>query len=390
MIITIVPSHNQSKHIEKIVRGYENQTVLPDLLLFVFDRCSDDSISIISSIKTKLNLKWVIKESGENFSAGMTRDFGVEYIKENFPEYEMIVFTDGDCVPSEKLIEKHLENIRKTNRSIVSCGMRYMETIDGVWKDDERMNEKWVNDYSFTNRNGRLILSREFCLNNLFTYSCNLAFNKNAIDLCSDINLKLNNVSRVFSPMFDGSWGGEDDFISHCLFRTGNWIVLTDKECFVNHYYHKESPKNIEKKNYLVQEQSRKLERTILNNIIEGPIQKCFQALRINFGNDIKNNIKNTYKIENLNQEILVYLDYIVEKYGKLEIPLKYMFTNNIKWISQESSLNSPDFYLSDFKQFSGYLKFYLNNDFIEFEDDIENFKLLDRKKACPTCNLDK
>lgn len=387
MNIVIVPSHNQEQHIEKIIRGYENQTIIPDLLLFVFDRCSDNSLEVIQSISTTLNLKWIVKETGENFSAGLTRDFGIDFIKENY-DYSMIVFTDGDCVPSEKLIEKHLENINQTNQSIVSCGLRKLETQDGSWKDDERLNPNWVNGYSFTDRNGRLILSKEFCLNNLFTYSCNLAFNKNAIELCRNINKNINGIERVFSPVFDGSWGGEDDFISHCLFRTGNWICLTDKECFVNHFYHEESFKNIEKKNRLVQEQSFELEYFIKNGLIEGPIQNCYKSFHINFGNDIKNNIINTYKIEGLNQDLIIFLEYIIEKYGKDEIPLKYMFTNNIKEVKEETELKGKDFSLNEVKQFSGYLKFYLKDDHIEFVDDISEFKLLKPKSDCPHCKL--
>ena len=93
MKIVIIPSHNQSKNIERIVSGYENQTLKPDLVLFVLDRCSDNSLEILENINTELNLKWLVKETGENFSAGLTRDFGVEWVLENYPEYEMILFT---------------------------------------------------------------------------------------------------------------------------------------------------------------------------------------------------------------------------------------------------------------------------------------------------------
>ena len=51
-------------------------------------------------------MRWIEKNVGENFSAGLTRDFGVNYVLENYPNYEMILFTDGDCVPSERVIEK--------------------------------------------------------------------------------------------------------------------------------------------------------------------------------------------------------------------------------------------------------------------------------------------
>ena len=111
MKIVIIPSHNQSKHIYDIISGYENQTIVPDLILFVFDRCSDDSIDLIKCIKSNLRIEYIEKFDGDNFSAGMTRDYGIDYVQKNYPEYEMIVFTDGDCIPSKRLVEIHLETL---------------------------------------------------------------------------------------------------------------------------------------------------------------------------------------------------------------------------------------------------------------------------------------
>lgn len=241
MICVIVPSHNQGKYIHSIIQGYENQTKVPDLVLFVFDRCTDDSISTFCSTKSTLNIRYVEKTKGENFSAGMTRDCGVDYLNKFFPDYTTIIFTDGDCVPSPRLVELHVDNTEQSELPIVSCGKRLSETIDGGFVEDVRNLDTGFKKAGFTNTNGRVVLSRRYALESIYTFSCNFAFNKKAIQICKYINLKISNSNRVFNPEFDGKWGGEDNFISNCLFRTGGLILLCSQDCFVEHFYHPEN-----------------------------------------------------------------------------------------------------------------------------------------------------
>lgn len=390
MKIVIVPTHNQAKNIKRIVEGYENQTILPDLLLFVLDRCEDNSLEIISEIRTFLNLKWIVKETGENFSAGLTRDFGVNYVLENYPEYEMILFTDGDCVPTEKVIEKHLENLRQSDRSVVSCGMRKMEDVSGNLLEDERLDPSWINGFSFTDKNGRVLLGNRFTLLDIFTYSCNFAFNKNAIELCREVNEKLSNEKRVFNNLFDGKWGGEDNLISHILFRTGNWILMCDKESWVEHIYHEEYPKqDLDKRKMLVLNLSKKLEILILQGRVSGPVQKIYKNDYISFGPfDLNNDIKNTNYVEGLGQDLNLVLENVCEKYNYDKTVLKYFFTTNVRTVFSKGS--SPNnFSLSYYKQLSGYLKFYLRNDEIIFENDVDKFiRLEGTNKSCSYCSL--
>lgn len=389
MNIVIVPSHNQSKNIEKIIRGYENQTIRPDMLLFVLDRCSDDSYDVISSITTTLNLQWLVKMTGENFSAGMTRDYGLNYVKDL--DYNMILFTDGDCIPSELVIEKHLENVKQSNKAIVSCGMRKMEDVDGNLIQDERLDKQWINDYTFTERSGRILTCNRFTLFDIFTYSCNFAFNKSAIELCKNVNKKLTNDDRVFNSLFDGKWGGEDNLISHIMYRTGNWILMCDNKSWVSHIYHEEYPKlDLDKRKMLVLNLSRKLSVLILKGEIDGPIQKVYKKYVINFGNvDLYNDIRNCNYISGLNSQLENIIDYVCEKYNILKLPLKYFLTNNVK-VEYENNGSCDEFSLSYYKELSGYLKFYLNKDDIEFVDDVKNFSPLSNsnKKGCSYCSL--
>lgn len=382
MKIVIIPSHNQVKHIPEIIQNYEKQTLLPDLLLFVLDRCKDNSEEILRSTVCKLRIEYITKETGENFSAGLTRDFGVEYIQKNYPEYEMIVFTDGDCIPSNKLIELHYENIKQSNKSIVSCGMRNKQKESGEWEIDERLSPLWINEFSFNDKNSRLIVSNQLTLDNIFTYSCNFAFNKNAIELCQNINVLLSNSKRVFNPEFDGSWGGEDSFVSHCLYRTGNYILLTTKDCYVDHFWHIESSKIDKNKKLTLQKTlSKKLERLILNNKIDAPIQTVKKAYHISFGPcDTNNEIKNCSDVSGLDSNISFYIDHICEKYSleRLKNVFRYFLTNNIRTdICESSIVRVSDYDIYYCKQLLGYMKFYLVDDVIEFVDDVDKFKLI-------------
>ena len=379
MKIVIIPSHNQSENIEKIIRAYENQTVLPDLVLFVLDRCSDNSLDVLENVSTSLVLKWIVKDFGENFSAGMTRDFGITYVEENFPNYSMIIFTDGDCVPSKELVNLHFANC-KSRTPTVSCGRRVMQNIFKEWEEDERLCKNWINEFTFGDTNGRLLVSNALTLDNIFTYSCNLAFNKLSIELCKNVNSCLESPGRVFHKSFDGSWGGEDNFISHILYRTGNHILMTSNDCYVKHYWHpEESKKDVTKKRLICQKLSRKLEDLILNGMIEGPIQNIVKRRYVFFGNgDEKNDLKNLDYVEGIDCRISNIIENVCEKLDikKYEQILKYFLVKNSRTTySENGKYDITDSDIIYYKEFLGYMKFYLKDDEIVFEDDLEKFK---------------
>lgn len=365
MICVIVPSHNQSQYIERIIKGYEEQYTKPDIVLFVFDRCADNSVEKIKTIVTDLDVRYLEKSFGDNFSAGMTRDYGVDYINYNF-NYEMIVFTDGDCVPSKHLIKDHLENIIQTNKAIVSCGKRYCETVDGEWEDDERNIGKWVNGFGF-GRNGRIVLSNKLTIDNILTYSCNLAFNHKAIQLCKHINREISDCDRVFNKEFDGSWGGEDNFISHCLYLTNNWIVLASNKCFVNHYYHKEEKKDVEYKNSIVKKLSNKLKDKIVWGLIEGEVTKVY-----------KNTLDKPFDIDLRHYAYSEPFDLDIDhNYNKPLFDACVNLTYNRVILFdgyKDIKINYKEKELEEIIEYLNYVKLYLRNDTIKYVNDKDKF----------------
>lgn len=388
--IVIVPSHNQADNISKIIKGYEKQTIIPDLILFVFDRCSDTSRQEFLKQRTKLNIKCLIKTEGTNFSAGMTRDFGIDYVGKNFPEYKNIIFTDGDCVPSENLVQLHIDCLSQSTIPAVSCGRRIMVDQTSVESEDERIDNSWGNQYSFTDRNARLLVSNRVTLDSIFTYSCNLAFNKSAIELCKRINSLISNSNRVFNPEFDGSWGGEDNFISDCLFRTGNNILLTSKDCYVKHIWHEESNRTgLEIKKQILKRLSNTLKHLIIVGDISGDCT-IFEKNRnisvpLGFFQQEANNLKRIQKGELEIDNILKKIKFPINHIDNILFS-KYILSRNR--VIVEATENNPKKQddsqvinkLFDFLTFS---KFYLVNDNVEYfeepytERQINNISIL-------------
>lgn len=349
----------------------------PDVLLFVFDRCADNSVEIISNIVTDLQVTYVVKTIGENFSAGMTRDYGLDALdkSEEFNSYDVVLFTDGDCIPSEDLIKHHLDNLSRTDKHSVSCGPRTMQDEFGNDKLDERFD--WADGCGFTNRNARLIVSKKLTVDSILTYSCNLAFNKAAIDICRQINKELSNSARVFNPEFDGSWGGEDNFISHCIFKTNGNILLTCKDAVVYHPYHVESDKkNVNEKTIILRELTRRLTNVIDDRTICGEISEIEQFRPISYSGftDIIKNIKTITKV---NLPTTDAIDPVV---------FDYMMARNTKYVISKnpsaSTRTLPNHILIYQVLQCSYMKYYLEpDDTIIFVDDLKDMKLKDNSR---------
>lgn len=387
----IVPSHNQAEHIHSIIDAYDKQTVPPDAVVFVFDRCLDNSMELVKKMFPK-NTKVFFTTTNDaiGFSAGKTRDVGIEFVERNFPEYETILFTDGDCIPSQKLIQIHKECLSQSNKAAVSCGRRVMKDMNGMIVEDERITASWINGYSFTNTNARLMVSKKVTLDAIFTYSCNLAFNRKAIELCKQINKTISNVSRVFNPEFDGSWGGEDNFISDCLFRTGNDILLTSLEGFVVHQYHTPAQrKDLHLKLKILRNLSQRLKTLILGFAIEGPVTEFEKVRNLSLMEEEWSNIFSTISVSD---DILKIVNVINPT--EYRDQLIGMFSRNVDFLPATDSRVKPnrisDVVIEKLKDLSAFTKVYLVNgaavvesDFSEYQFKIEKS---DSASLCRSC----
>jgi len=247
-MICLIPTHNQSSYILDIVEGFESQIIKPSMIFFILDRCTDNSLDIIKSIKSSIPIDYVEKKTGKNFSAGNTRNFGFSVYKSRYGIPDKVLFMDGDCIPNRYVISEHIENLNRIDAPSVSCGRRKAYDKNGIDVGDRRdtdynnlMNEKDTRDVIFSNRNGKLLHSLIYHKDFVATHSCNLSMNKKAIDLCININNRISTTKedQIFNSRFDGTWGYEDNFIGLLLFVTNGYIFSCSNKSFVEHKYHK-------------------------------------------------------------------------------------------------------------------------------------------------------
>lgn len=244
-MVCLISSHNQSKYILNIISSLEKQSILPKLIYFVFDRCEDNSIEIINKYDGKLLVDYCIKTTGKLFEAGLTRDYGFNECLKKYPNYKNFLFLDGDCIPNELVIEEHMENLNRIDKSVVSCGRRIQYDVndndcgDLRDKSSDSYFGKNIPNVIFNERNGKLLFSQIYHDLFIVTHSCNLAMNLKSINLCKSINKMLCGEERIFNNKFDGSWGCEDNFIGQSLFATNGFIFACSNKSFVEHKWHK-------------------------------------------------------------------------------------------------------------------------------------------------------
>lgn len=258
-MIVIIPIHNQSKNIGIMLNAYMAQSVSPDFIIMVCDRCTDNSAIVANSFRDRLSKAGIglhIIDTADydvaGFGAGRTRDVGIKFALSE----EMsgpFLFSDGDCIPSTELVAHHKEQLTSSLPRI-TCGLRY-ETIpydenpifelmpDNVLgmrvQDDLRVSADWCRNMVFGSLSDRLVLNPVVFERSWICWSCNLGMNIEAIRACMMVNGILDgDEGRVFNSSFDGRWGGEDGFVGLTMFRLGNEVVALSRRSHVTHIWH--------------------------------------------------------------------------------------------------------------------------------------------------------
>jgi hypothetical protein len=266
-MIVIIPIHNQAKNLYPVLTAYVKQTIAPKAIVLVCDRCADESAQIaatfIAAFKTigcDLHVTDTADSSMHGFGAGRTRDVGIHYALANNLNGPFL-FSDGDCIPSPSLVERHALQLA-VEQPRITCGLRYETLPEGQtpdfpllgWKtlgldvqDDLRLNASWCKHLVFGSCFDRLVLNPLVFERSWICWSCNLGMNLAAIDVCRRVNGILDgDENRVFNSSFDGRWGGEDGFVGLTMFRTGNEVVALDRKSYVTHIWHKRNHTNQE------------------------------------------------------------------------------------------------------------------------------------------------
>lgn len=234
----VILIHDQEANLPRLIASYKAQVIQPDLYVFVLDRCRDNSKSILTEYAKMQHIKIVEVERESDFQAGYNRDIGLNAAEKEYPDCD-VMFFDGDCILTPNVVASHLEIIQcNPDYPTIAVGRRICESESTTIEEDHRIKAFHVTKKVFTYGMHRLVVARELANARMLTWSCNFAFNRHAIDLCKHVNFELNRESRVFNPIFDGRWGGEDDFIGLTTVHFGIAVVSVNPEHYVQHIWH--------------------------------------------------------------------------------------------------------------------------------------------------------
>lgn len=218
------------------------QTILPDAIVFVFDRVDIPDMTEynnngynVYSVRSDPDPTIPKYRSGEIY-AGHTRNTGITFIENKIPDYDAILFIDGDCIPQPELIDSH-RYICSSDIPILSCGKR--RESDHGWHD---RREKFGRLHSIgIFRRDIIINDLSLLKDGLIVWSCNIAMNRKCITLIKQFNDTYFGKSEVFNSHFNGGWGGEDSFLGIMAHAARVFIHVISRGA-VEHIYHPPTP----------------------------------------------------------------------------------------------------------------------------------------------------
>lgn len=171
----------------------------------------------------------------QGFNAGANRDIGIAEARRRFPGCAVLLL-DGDCIPGPTWAESHRAACGGL-RPTIACGARN----EGTVADPRTRPLTWQGTTyppSFV-PGGRSDCSLEEIVAHRATWTCNLSINAAALDRLEVAGHHVHGLPRIFSPMFDGLWGGEDTGLGILAYHVGCRIVTIDPAAsYVTHVPH--------------------------------------------------------------------------------------------------------------------------------------------------------
>jgi Glycosyl transferase family 2 len=268
----VIPVNNQAAAIGQVVAGLARQTLVPDRVVFVFDRCVDDSRQVVERAAAGLPRRVQVDlldsgEHGEGFLAGRVRDTGLAHCSRDGDGLSILL--DGDSVPTPRLVETHVTVLRRTEMPAASCGLMLRGgSADGAHGTDGRS--------MYFGTRIRQVLFPGLIRSSFATRTCNLGLNQAALDMLRRVNRLLSGESRVFNPEFDSAWGVEDDFLGTVLFKIGGELFFLGQHGHSVHVDHppRSTARTVGRQFQVQAKLTERLEALILTGQVPGEVTR--------------------------------------------------------------------------------------------------------------------
>lgn len=235
MIAVVVLFKDQAKYMQGIERAILAQTHAPDHVVFAVDRCPED-YEEAQRIVAKHGWSCVHANTDmpdAGVLIGRTRDAALRML----PKDMSVIFTDGDCIPSERLVEHHAQYILQQGL-VATTGYRVSQREDGTWEEDIRSTRLPYKATTFSRKADRLILGRA-AESTMVLFGCNMGISSDALAFIRKRTQDVFGEDRVFASIFDGEWGFEETSIGPVLYAAGaRLITLSPNISQVSHAWH--------------------------------------------------------------------------------------------------------------------------------------------------------
>jgi len=167
------------------------------------------------------------------FNAGANRDVGLCAASEMWPGCD-VVFLDGDCIPGPAWANEHISAL-SVDVHTVSCGAR----TQGARRDPRTTPLEWQGQsFAPSMTDAPRIATLPEIIAHRATWSCNLGINRAALERIQAASESLHGCRRIFSPEFDGRWGGEDTALGIVAHHAGCRVVVLTEASAVEHIPH--------------------------------------------------------------------------------------------------------------------------------------------------------
>jgi len=205
----IIPTYNRKKELLETLKAFSNQTYKNFEIIIVDDGSTDGTIDVLKNINFPFKIKCIFQNHG---GPAIARNQG---IKES--SSEIIFFTGDDIIPSENLLEEHINFHQKRKKKNL--------VVLGYTKWDNRIKRtpfiKYVGNYHFA-------------------YST--IFDKENVDwgCFYTSNISINREFLIKNGIFDESFlfaAYEDTELSYRLHKKGMQIIFNkDAIAYHNHF----------------------------------------------------------------------------------------------------------------------------------------------------------
>lgn len=136
----IISTYNQPEWLQKVLVGYEQQTFKDFEVVIADDGSTDETTAIIDHFKqhTHLTISHVW-QTDQGFKKTKILNKAILVTKGDY-----LIFTDGDCIPRNDFVEKHL-HLRKMNHFLSGGYFKLPMTISKIISENDIINQSCFN-----------------------------------------------------------------------------------------------------------------------------------------------------------------------------------------------------------------------------------------------------